>query len=345
VIVLAIFSPAAFELFTLDLGFPEISRNLAFSLTLIFVERWVSGTQKSRVAFIAVCAAIFFCILVIGYGRAIPFVIALGLLLIALLSRRGERKVLPLRALSVAAVSLGAVGVYVFGGSEALFGSSAAAVYSAKSPWEAISGILVAMGAVFIGVEAGQHHGLSLLHFSALGTLFFLLAFAMSIFYLRLIREGWSAVPLALLAYGMATALAVGVARGGNAWMPASSRFYPDLALAATGFILISYGLVISSNSASTLRALLYKVCLGAVLGALVLGHSVTFLREWEVVPYRAASFDKMRHLTVHGSVVSEEDWSLLQSDQFFASRGIQLQRELCLGPTRSECRLKQSSR
>jgi hypothetical protein len=176
-----------------------------------------------------------------------------------------------------------------------------------------------------------------------LGAFFCLAGAIVALLYVQKLAapHGKSFLPIALIAYGLGSAVAVGITRGSEEWGPAASRYFPDLALGGVGFLLAAASLVATKVAyrANEKRAAGLLVAFTSL--ALVSGHAATYHREWVVAPTRAAAFDAMRALTLDGRIRSEGDWRMLQSDEAWARAGLEIQHRLCLGPVRSSCRAR----
>lgn len=134
-------------------------------------------------------------------------------------------------------------------------------------------------------------------------------------------------VPLALLAYAAATALAVAVGRAGDGLDGVmASRYYMDLILFPIGLVWLL--LVLAGPGAGRGPAV-------AMVGALVLmlGLQVQVYRnEWRTAPYRAQLFQSMKQALLVG-VPDPEAAALLQAPFKYARAASALMQKEGLGP------------
>lgn len=324
------FSWAGFELFTLDLGFPLWTKNLCFVLFFVAHDRYlVHSRNGQRAPGMAVLLAVAGAgiVMFVGMGWSYAFAGAVfGVHFLASLEdgrRAGLRPVLQ-RALPVLAVfaalalSLTQGGGGGQGGDEDSFGRLLGALSTLlELP-------LYALGGAWIGVETRGDVGLPLAAVAGMGAISVLVAAYGLIQRMRRGVFAGSLLPLHLVAYGALTAVSLAAARGAEG--PAAvmaSRYYMDVVLFAVGTLwLLAEDVEARKAWRRTVFGLfmLYGVALST-------GLYLTYMREWDVAPYRAANFEAMNRALYLG-VPDEAAAQLLQSPLAHARQGAEILRK-----------------
>jgi len=327
----AIFSLANWELYSLDFGVTLFGKNLAFVIYWIGLDRTLCAKKVpawSTVLLVSTPAIV----LLLAYGWSYAFVLAsIGSLLIADVASPGARR-FRVWAIAILAASLGG---YVASGY--LMPSSLAA-YAPDGKVSSLANIVAsaqyALLSAFVGVET-----LLRIHpeATAIGAMAALLSTCVALLVATVFffpRRRPPLVPTAMMAYGLLHVAAVSVARGRFDPLSAMApRYYLDISLLVVG-ALWSAALFFNDDGNARWRR---RVCGGfavMVTMAFLLGQGLTIADEWKKAPYRNASFQRMKAVTLSG-VQTPEDASLLQQPFDTARRGVEVQRRYGIGPYR----------
>ena len=313
------YSPAGFELFTLDLGLPLWFKNLCFVAFFILHGRFLyqpTGPQAVLLAFAS--AAI---VLVVAMGWAYAFAGATlavhGCAAILTKPARSLKSWLPSVAIIISII------LYIKGGDGA--GDGVTSVMIAQKFFSAAWLACHAVGSTFLGAETGIRYGVPHWIPGLIGAGMFVMAIALVGH--RLLRRSWSGslLPIYLISYGTLVAVSVSYARG-NAGYDAvmASRYYMDLYLFTVGtFWVWSEGAIKQGGG------LLWSLI--AALALLFGGQLATQLTEWRAAPYRREAIAAMNKATLSG-LVRPEDAQLLQSPRENARLGIAAMRAWNVG-------------
>ncbi|SDQ88766.1 hypothetical protein [Pseudoxanthomonas sp. CF125] len=315
------YSPAGFELFTLDLGLPLWVKNFCFVAYFAAHAHLLRSPTLARSMTLTALAPVV--VLVVGMGWSYAFVgtvVSVHFLAMILLGgpARTLSSVVPTLVVLVSGL------LYVKGGGGAGDGVTGGMLFQ-KFPsaiWLACHSI----GSTFLGSETGTRLGVShwLPGLTGMG-----LILAMFVFLFQSIRRRtWSGtlLPLYLAGYGGLVALSVGYARGGGGFDAVmASRYYMDLYLFTVGAFWVW------SEHALRQRDWL-SVCLLVFAQALLFtGQMATQWVEWHTAPYRRVAIAAMNEATLNG-VADEEDARLLQSPLPDARRGAAAMRNFGVG-------------
>ena len=315
------FSPAGFELFSLDLGLPLWFKNLCFIVYFIAHARLLARPDGARSVLLTVAAPVV--VLIIGMGWSYAFVgsvLATHVLAAWMLGpqARSRASILPTLAVVLSGVA------YVAGGGGAGDGVTPALLLQkfGSALWLTCH----AIGATFIGVETAVKLGLP---FWIPGVLGLVLIVAMLVLLGgQLWRRQWqgSLLPIYLIAYGGLVAVSVSYARGGNGVDAVMApRYYMDVYLFTVGVLWMWSEQVLRRPVAWAVIALL------AVQLALWGGQLATQRVEWKTAPYRRVALAAMNEATLNG-VADEQEARLLQSPYPDARRGVAAMRKLGVG-------------
>lgn len=336
-VFLAVFSPAGFELHTLDIGFAEIGRNLYYLAVVIPVldpQRRPGRALAGALAVLIVGGMLF-----VSYGRIYAFGAALAAT--AVLAARARARAgdgdgaTPRWGWAVAGTV--AVGFAIFFVMSSVIPSSVGmAPGLAPSPWLVIRGASLAAASALISAEAAMHGGVTPSLLGLAGALLVAGTALASARYLRLLRAGAPALPLFLALYGGLNALAIGAARAGPDFAAAmASRYYPDLCLALLGLAWMLLALHDASRQGAHRRA--WGAAVAVLALAWAAGFAYTTAVERATAPYRTKAFNEMRDATLSCAPLDEADAALLQANSLaIAQRAVDYQREHRLGPWRT---------
>ncbi|WP_447591781.1 hypothetical protein [Stenotrophomonas rhizophila] len=320
VIAALCFSWAGAELFTLDLGLPLWTKNLAFVLYFVVHARLVeqNGT-RSLAGMIALSLAGPVIVLIMGMGWNYAFLGAvLGMQLLAFIGRWQA----PGRwqALVPSSLLLFAMLGYLASGSitdAAVKGGGLAA--TAQVPLL----LLYSVGSTLGNTDALLLGGRPLGWLAVAGFGVVVAGVVASGAWLRRGAPG-SRLPLYLVVYAGLVAASVALARGADG--PAAviaSRYYMDFLLGLVGVIWLAAREIRARRIALSSPAGLAFAALLLVVG---MGQAWTSAYEWRVSPARAGAFAAMNRALLH-SVPDEAAAALLQSPLSHARLGAQAMR------------------
>lgn len=319
------YSPAGFELFTLDLGLPLWVKNFCFVAYFAAHAQLLRSPTPGRSTVLSLLAPVV--VLVVGMGWSYAFVgaiVSVHFLAMILLGApaRTLKSVVPTLTVLMSGI------LYVKGGDGAGDGVTVALLVQ-KFPsalWLACH----AIGSTFLGSETGTRLGIShwIPGLTGLG-----LALAMLAFVFQSIRRRiWSGtlLPLYLAGYGALVALSVSYARGSGGFDAImASRYYMDLYLFTVGVFWLW------SERALSQRGWLAMSLLAFTQMLLWTGQMATQWVEWHTAPYRRVAIAAMDEATLNG-VTDEDDARLLQSPFPDARRGVAAMRNLGVGVFRN---------
>lgn len=316
------FSPAGFELLTLDLGFPLWIKNLCFIAYFVAQDRLLQRPSPSLSVALSFVGPVIVLVVAMGWSYAFVGAVCLTHLFALFLRRQHARSLLA--ALPVATILIAGL-AYVSGGSDTGDGISAALLLQKLSAvlWLTCH----AIGAVFIGVEAAARFGVPQWICGALGA--GLIAMASLFVVAALRRRHWagSLLPFQLMAYGGLVAFSVSYARGdAGADAVMASRYYMDVYLFTIGLLWVW------SEAVLAIRARIYLILpLILLQGLLWCGQLITQWTEWHSAPFRRDAIAAMNRVTLNG-IIGAEEASLLQSPLRDAKAGVSVMRRSGLG-------------
>lgn len=321
-------SPAAFELWTLDLGFAQLLKNLLIVVFLFHIttkKQWTKNTA-SALAFGALGG---FLILFATYGWSYPFFAATSFGLVACsLKAVEDRK----NAVVVFAVLLTAQALYVYAGS-GVFSSSESMSSDNFSVAGFFGAVFYGAGTVFVGDEAIAKLGIPLFLPIVLGV--FVAVVGGLAIVVTLIEQSPAKIFLcSLLVFSFTVLAGIAVARGGVDFTNAgASRYFVDF----IWLLLSPLAILLTTNvhrlfgqykfiDVLPLGAILNisKVAITGLFVCAILGHLATWVVEFKTAPYRALVFEKMASVYRFG-VASETDAALLQSPYPIAKKGVEV--------------------
>lgn len=332
-------SPAAFELWTLSLGFPQLLKNL---LIIFFLhELAINPSWKGNSVY-----AIFYglwggaIILLASYGWSYPFFIACIFVLLGVgLCSSCIKK----NAVIVLLLLLFAQAIYIYLGMGVF--SNNASVGNGFAITNIVKGMLFGAGTVFMGSESIIKLSIPNVIPMLLGALLLLLSGVALIS--SLLSQNVAKIFFGgLLVFGLMVLVGVTLARGAVVYTnTGSSRYYVDY----IWLLLGSAGIFLAGKEAPFFKKWQYLLAAGKIIEptfrsarwimAVVflvafVGHVLTWLVEMKVAPYRAEHFKNMEHVYRDG-VVSDADAALLQSPYSAAKRGVDVAQHYYLGPFR----------
>lgn len=316
-----VFSLAGFELYTLDLGFPENLRNgmfLALGCWLLQRERRL-GVVGCSLLSLALLALMLLC----AYGRIYSFA---GALMVAamLASVRGEWNAGRAALIcTVVTVVLGLAAYMVLGA--VLPKGIGSTGLQHVSPVAAVRAILFGASSSFLGMETIDHFAIPLVAVGCVGALLLGLLAWRCVSYLVAVRGCGSVVPVFLIAYGSITLLAVAFSRGSEPLGAMASRYYPDVCWLLLGLVWI---LATHADIGRRSRWLTYLLLLPVLIG-----YCLSQVTETVIWPYRAEAFATMRRATLTCDGVPDSSVALLQANNHeILQHAIDLQRHYRLG-------------
>lgn len=332
-VFLVVFAPAGFELYTLDLGFPELTRNLFY--VLIISLSLDGGIRKSKITPWILGMGIAIGMVLISYGRIYPFgVAALATAVCVQLWRDRSRRPRSGPGLVYGGVIVGFVNYGVLSRVlEATISYDSARSFSVPAILE---GMGYAVASVFVGVEAAIHYAVPGVFLWLLGLIVGVVGVIVVVIYALGMKDGRSSLPIFLTVYGAMNAVAVGYARGGGDFYSyMASRYYPDLSLALIGIAWMAFVIIADKEVSIRVRRTIATV---VALGSLVwlTGYLLTAKVEISTIPYRAIAFNEIRTLTLSCSPLRPEDAIKLQNALPVAETARKLQMEYRLGPWRT---------
>ena len=320
VIAALCFSWAGAELFTLDLGLPLWTKNLAFVLYFVAHARLVEDNGTRPLAgMIALSLAGPVIVLIIGMGWNYAFLGAvLGLQLLAFIGRWQSpgrwRALVPSSLLLIAMLGYLASGSI---GDAAVKGGGLA--INAQVPLL----MLYSVGSTLGNTDALLLGGRPLWWLAVAGLGVVMAGVVATVAWLRRGAPG-ARLPLYLVIYAALVAASIALARGadGPAAMIAS-RYYMDFLLGLVGVIWLAArevrarGVALSSPTG---------IAFGALLLAVGMGQAWTSAYEWRVGPARSGAFAAMNLALLH-AVPDEAAAALLQSPLPHARQGAEAMR------------------
>lgn len=344
-----IVSPAAFELWTLDLGFAQLIKNFLIVLFLYQLSIGKFWQQTYLGAFlVGICGA--FLILVVTYGWSYPFLAAVSAVLFCVFL--SAPKLRTKAAIIVVCMYLAQYLYFRLGhgvfSAEPTAGSSATII-------DLIKGILFGAGSSFMGAEAMTSLGVPSIVPMVLGALLLFCVFVASIRALIFSRSE-QVFALGLVVFSILVLVGVTFARGKiNYQNTGASRYFVDYVWLLLAPILILMPRVEQSTVGSFFKWLntaplqslfdvARKIFIVLFIIALV-GHILTWAKELRTAPYRAVIFKNMADVYRNG-VANESDAILLQSPFEVARKGVEVAQgnELAvLGSDESLCSLTKS--
>jgi len=337
---LIVSSPAAFELWTLDLGFAQLLKNLLIVIFLFHViirKKWVESNLNA----FASGALGAFLILFATYGWSYPLFAAASFGLLAHCVRAvAHRK----RAAVVFTIMLVAQAIYVYSGM-----AMSAGIESTNSNTFSISNLLGAIfygaGTVFIGGEVITKLGIPLFVPIVLGAL---LIFA-SVFsiVITLMQTASARIFLcSLVVFSLVALLGIALARASIDFTNAgASRYFVDF----IWLLLCPLAIILTTNKLNSCEYLkfigtiayarilrIFKVGITVLFMCAIFGHLITWIVEFKTAPYRALAFERMASVYRNG-VVEESDAILLQSPYETAKKAIEVAQRYNLSNLRYE--------
>ena len=330
-------SPAGFELWTLDLGFAQLIKNLfvvLFFYQLSILRLW----EKSLAHALLFGVWGGFIILFVTYGWSYPFLAAVIFSFICIVISEPQTR---FRSVGVLIPMILAQYIYVRLG-QGVFSSEHASQDLAI--FELVKGILYGAGSAFMGNEAMTKFGMPIIISMALGGL--LLGCAG----ISLIRVLFAPAPVrifagALLVFSLTVLAGVTLARSSHYLNTGASRYFVDYVW------LLLAPLLIISRSVDLPRLPSYvfwfnhfwlqKICditrvlIFGLFFIAFLGHLRTWDIELNTAPDRAAIFSSMAELYREG-IAEESDALVLQSPYDVAKKGVEIAQEYNLALLRN---------
>ncbi len=335
-----IVSPAAFELWTLDLGFAQLIKNLL--IVLFFYQLAITRFWEKNF----VCAFLFgvcgaFLILFATYGWSYPFLVAVAFAFMCIVCSEPHTRA---KAATALAIMIFAQYLYVRLG-QGIFDTGQHASHSLVIS-ELVKGVLFGAGSSFIGAEAIVKSGLPATVPMLLGGLL------LSCVGVALVRAFVAPSPVrifaaTLLVFSLAVLAGVTLARGTTNYLnTGASRYFVDY----VWFVLAP--LLILTKPVDTVLLPTYlswfqrfplpklydlaRLVMSALFAIALIGHLQTWRIELKAAPYRAEIFKAMASVYRQG-VTSEADANLLQSPYEVARKGVDVTQRYNLTVLRAE--------
>lgn len=340
---LIVTSPAGFEIWTLDLGFAQVAKNLifvAFLYELSLRAKWLEGARPALTMGLLGAGII----LLVAYGWSIAFfVAAVASSLMVIRGRRGGFREL---VLLLGPMTLAQVG-YILSMEGGVVTNQASITANGSGVGQFIFAAAYGAGTTFAGSEVIAELGIGP------GVVMMAGGGLIGLCLIGLVRAydhtfGSRAYFVGLAAFGLVTLLSVAFARGGGDFRNAgASRYYMDyvwLLLGTVGLLRAKFGdaggapvSVCNPHIGRAIQAFRwFVVLLGVVVPILAtLGHLTTWKVELAKAPYRAEAFRKMGEVYLDG-VQRDDDASLLQSPRLTAAHAMEIVENYRLGVWRS---------
>lgn len=325
-------SLAGWELYILDLGLAQHLKNLLFVGYFIGFDAYLRQARPAFVAGLGLAIAGIVLVGFIGMGWSYSFLLATTAMLVRqALHRRaqGWRWILPAMLPWVVMATALVVSVLIAGG----IGNSGESGPSwfAERLHDAgiVKGLLLSLGTSVLGVEMVSARPTLLPVALTIGAGVLVAALVALLARWRDRRDDVSAVPVALIVYGLSFAVSIALARGfGDPFMAAASRYYMDNVLTLVGIAWCAFDrLAVSSlNLRAPRQAALLTA--GAVL---LLGVAATNADEWRKAKWRLEAFQHMHAVALAG-IETPEQAQTLQAPFADAQAGVALQQARLLG-------------
>lgn len=316
-IFLACFSLNGWQLYTLDLGFPEYSRNLMYLFIILLAGRAIDR-PVSRIFLALYLLLVFFSIVILGTGEVYAFSLALSgtIVLVYLQSRyllRNDAN--RQRLVVVGGLPLLCITVYWL----------LSEMFSDPFHRLLLSSRILVLLPITLSTAVLSSEGARLVHWGTMDR--FAVGFVMLCFYFfslwtvvkNLPPKSWF-IPAALANFGFIVAISIVIARGlGGVPAVGASRYYVNYVFFCVGVIWL-LGLCITS----TRKAHFAKVAFFSMFALCVILQSISFRAEWGIAPYRALAFAHMRAVILRSTKsLTHADARLLQvnsrRDAFYA--------------------------
>ena len=342
-----IVSPAAFELWTLDLGFAQLVKNLL--IVLFFYQLSVTRVWNKNF----ICALLFgswggFLILFATYGWSYSFLAATAFAVVCIFYSEPHARI---KVAVVLVIMVLAQYLYIRLGHGVFSNSQYASQDLAML--ELVKGMLYGASSSFMGTEVMTRSGVPVIAVMLFGGLLLVCSC------IALIRTLITPSPVkvfaaALLVFSLTVLAGVTLARGAtNYFNTGASRYFVDyvwLLLAPVLIFTKSVDTFVLPSHLSWLGCFplqkIYDVArllMALLLGIAFLGHLLTWSVELKAAPYRAEVFKSMANVYRQG-VIGEPDANLLQSPYDVARRGVSVAQRYNLAVFRTEtslCNLK----
>jgi hypothetical protein len=342
-----IVSPAAFELWTLDLGFAQLIKNLL--IVLFFYQFSIKRPWEKSIAH-ALLFGVWggFLILFATYGWSYPFLAAVAFSVMCVIYSEPRARI---KAVTVLILMILAQYFYVYLG-HGVFSNSQ---YSSQklAIFELLKGILYGAGTSFMGTEAISKSGVPVIAPMFFGGLL-LLCSCVALIRVLITPSRVRVFAAALLVFSLTVLVGVTLARGATNYLnTGASRYFVDYVWLLLAPILIFTKPIEISVFPSYLiwleRLPLQKIyrlanlLMAVLLVIALLGHLRTWQVELKTAPYRAEVFKAMAKVYRQG-VAKEVDANLLQSPYEIANKGVDVAQRYNLAVLRTEasnCNIK----
>ncbi len=344
VAAICVFSLNGWELYTLTLGAPEITRTLLYAIIAFYVFRTLSSAIIEIANLIYIALMLFVSIVVFGMGQVYGFSMALSLVSIWLTvnpaSVRHEKTIIIRRVICL----LPFIFLAIYGSLSYTFGmasSSHITIFPLLSTARLYLNI-VASGA--ISAESAQ----KLVWGSLILILFGLAISALST---RLVwkllvssKSTVSAFAMFLVIYSLLVCGSIVLARNDTGiWGVMASRYYVNIMPLYLG-MLLSFAVVTRRHNVSSLVGIGDNTIYDAMQKILIVSIAAAFLylqingngMEWKIAPYRAAYSLNAAKAVVCERPVTEAAQSILQADTLTITRNaVRTMHKYRLGPYR----------
>lgn len=327
----SLFSLANWEIYSLDVGAALFLKNCLVLLYWMGVDRALRNEISSPV--LNGILLFFTPILLLFFVGGWVYAITISTMCCVLLSRPStdaakafKKRLLLLLVLSLACYVLGkyfpvAAGI---GGGYAPPGL----VFKFSNILESF---VLGFSSIFIGGETAVEIKISIAVLFSVGV-FCVLALVFLLVNLFNLRDRIPFVPVALLLYSLLTLAAISIARGGfDPVAIMSSRYYMDFSLFFVSLLWLSI-IFFGNNGVKFASAKVLMLMMLPLLIIFFVGQFYTGLGEWKKAPYRNAYFQEAVNVTL-GGVKNSNDVAILQSDDYSAKNGVEVQRKYGLGP------------
>jgi hypothetical protein len=333
------FSPAGWEIWLLDLGLPQILKNLI--IVLLFLK--LSDLDYKRVSalktvFLGISVSVINLLITAQWSYAVAStVIVVSILLFwrAGVVLKSIFLILPVF-----------VGQFIFIAYTANGSSvgSMAVSFDLDGLFQFIAAVLYGAASVFIGNETvsllGVHDTFALL----VGALFLFVVFLNLLAYCILVRENLGSFYLFILIFGLFVLGSIGFGRGGLGFhAAAASRYFMDYQFMFFGYIGICLFLQVRMSGPGHITfgtfgflPTFLRVSMFLFVSLAVTGHFLTYINEYRKAPYRA--LNHAAQAKVYGKLhATEEDARLLQTNVFSLDKALPIIRDYRLGSLREK--------
>lgn len=327
------FSPAGWEIWLLDLGFPQVLKNLLIIFYFLKLSKAnLSPSDFREAAFFGLLGSLIVLLISAGWSYAFTATV----LLFTLFYKRNSTTIILLALPIVASqfiFSIFATGASALG-SMAISSNGSGMIQSLKS-------FLFGLSSIFVGIETVERIDQPYL-FLSVGCFFLLVIVYTFIFYsLRLRKHDANFFSLIFL-FGVLTLGSISIARGGQGYyFAAASRYFMDYQCIFFGFCGMFFNVASSLKECANLshKEIISRNCILKVMCyfscgiflLVFLGQSMTYVDEYRKAPYRALAYSAMADVYLEGRT-DDQAVRLLQTSKPELTKAQSVFKEFGLG-------------